>query len=642
MNNYLISKKTAIFILPIFIFSILCIAGNQTEIILADAGTETNPGNIYFKKPSLHPVRFGVWVTGGFNVNLNSDYYVKVGDPLKLETHSVRSQVSTFEHPFEPLEHSWFEKKPNKNWSLIKGATNPSLNIDTSKVGTSYYQIHDLYSGIFSDDSFFSNSAAVHVIPNDIPAKSIKINVDNDYIYNSDNNFDKMTAYAHAELTPSDATEKVIWSISNTNLATIDQDGKITSVSGKEGSFFIKATITNKDGSVFSDTKLMNVGGGLYDQKARAGENATFTIQGFDDAIRDNTDHLTVEWHKKDPQGHDTKLMTPVDPFIYITGPVSEKDNGDEYYAIIKLRDKTLKTSVGKLSVLPTLDPNVVLNGKLQNISFNDGQDSSTALFNVVNGDTINYVMNLNNNGQRDLFNNKLSFYLSLKTEVMKIIIDGKQLDEHEYKINSNIDNNNQLIEIPVGNLKIGKQKNVQIETLTHGINNQLDFHSTPSFTGTDSDGHLYQSIGNPLELHYVSNKITPHFKDIQFESIYSFEKDVLKFRTNDTNSPNEIVHIDDQRRKKNPIRIFLKQPGSLSNSKNGSLLVATLQFYKLDKLLPQNINNKILIEYSQKNQTLKSIHWNKDEGLLLHVDDTNFIAGQYNANLSWIIEDAP
>jgi hypothetical protein len=66
------------------------------------------------------------------------------------------------------------------------------------------------------------------------------------------------------------------------------------------------------------------------------------------------------------------------------------------------------------------------------------------------------------------------------------------------------------------------------------------------------------------------------------------------------------------------------------------------LQFYKLDKLLPQNINNKILIEYSQKNQTLKSIHWNKDEGLLLHVDDTNFIAGQYNANLSWIIEDAP
>jgi hypothetical protein len=131
--------------------------------------------------------------------------------------------------------------------------------------------------------------------------------------------------------------------------------------------------------------------------------------------------------------------------------------------------------------------------------------------------------MNLNNNGQRDLFNNKLSFYLSLKTEVMKIIVDGKQLDEHEYKINSNIDNNNQLIEIPVGNLKIDKQKNVQIEALTHGINNQLDFHSTPSFTGTDSDGHLYQSIGNPLELHYVSNKITPHFKDIQFESIYSF-----------------------------------------------------------------------------------------------------------------------
>lgn len=644
MHKYLISKKIEILISTTLIFSILCIVGSQTEITLADTDVETNPGTIFFRKPYVPAL--GVWISGGFRVNLKPDYYVKVGEPLQLEAQSVRARLSIIVHPLEPLEHSWFEKKPHLNWQQVQGADNSFLDVDTSTIGTTYYQAHNLYSGIFTDDSFYSKVAAVHVIPNDVPAKSVKIDVDNDYIYNITDVFDKTSAYASAELIPDNATEKAIWSISDTNLAKIDQSGKITAVPGKEGSFFIKATVTNKDGSVVTDTKIMNVGGGMYDEKARAGESATFKIQGFDDALRDDSDHLTVEWHKREPNGKDSKLATQSNPFTYVTDPVSEKDNDTEYYAIIKLHKKSLKTSTGKLTVLPALDPNVVLNGEIKNSPSADKKDTSSNLFNIVNGDTIEYKMHLNNNGHRNLHDNKLSFYLSLGTEITSIIVGDKMLNTQDYKITSHIDNSNQLLEIPVGDLKIGDKKDVQIKALTRGINNEFVFRSVPSFTGSDSDGHLYQSIGNPLELHYISNKITPHFKDIQFESIYSFEKDVLKYRTPETNYPNDIVYFDDERRNKTPLKVFLQQPKPLLNKPKGKTtyipFAGFLKFYEPKTLLYKAIDKKIEVAHSLQDQALKPIRWNKNEGLLLYVNGVNLTGGRYSTQLNWVIQDAP
>lgn len=646
MNTYLISKRTIVFTLPILVFSILCIVGSQTEITLADTDVETNPGNIYFKEPSTSLL--GVWISGGFRVNLKPDYYVKVGEPLQLETHSTRGVVLI---PSISLEHSWFEKRPQSNWQQVQGANTAFLDVDTSTVGTTYYQTHHLYKLIPSgENNFYSKVAAVHVLPNDVPAKSVKINVDNDYIYNLNNTFDKTSAFASAELTPNNATEKAVWSISDTNLANIDQSGNVTAVPGKEGSFFIKATVTNKDGSTVTDSKIMNVGGGLYDEKARAGERATFKIQGFDDALKDDSDHPTVEWHKKNPNGKDSKLTAQANPFIYVTDPVSEQDNGTEYYAIIKLRKKSLTTSMGKLTVLPTLDPNVVLTGEIKNSTLadnadnQDNQDTSSSLFNIVNGDTIDYKMHLNNNGQRNLQNNELSFYLSLGTEITSIIVGDKTLNTQDYKITSHISNGNQLLEIPVGDLKIGDEKDVQIKTSTHGINNEFGFRSVPSFTGSDSDKHLYQSIGNPLELHYITNKVIPHFKDIQFESIYSFEKDVLKYRTSETNYPNDIVYFDDQRRNKTPLKVFLQQPGPLFKKTEDKTtyipFAGFLKFHEPKTSLYKSLDEKIEVAHSLQDQALRPIRWNKNEGLLLYVNGVNLTEGHYSTQLTWVIQD--
>lgn len=635
MNLIFIFKNLRFLILPILTLSLLFVVGEQPEIIQAASREDNN----YYRKPSKRPISMGmgigIWLSGGFNINPKPD---TSGNELSIVTNSVRSTASFTENPFEPLTHTWYQRKEDDpSWSQVPNSNSSSLKVKTNQLGTTYYQLHDHYRVIFTSENYYSNVAAVHVTSRDVPAKSLTVNVDTNYIYNSTNTFNNDTAFANATPDPQNSTEEVTWSVSDPSLATIDSNGKITAVPGKEGSFFVKGTIINKDGTEASDTKLMNVGGGLFDQKVRAGQRVTFSIQGFDNATRDNDyNNIKVQWYKKSKDDKQTTaLSTPTNPFEYTTDITSSKDDGEKYYAIIKLKNKELRTSYGLLTVLPALDSKVVLTDKQKNTSFKNETDTDNYLNNVVNGDIIEYTMNLNNNSNHNLLNTHLKTYLSLGTEINSITIDGKLTTDYESISNTN--NSNKLIDIDVNELKMGAHHQVVINTLTRGIKKEMEFASTPSFTGTDSENNSYQGIGSKLHLKYITNQIIPHIKDIQFESIYSFENKGLKYRTSDTNSPNNVISIDDERRKKNPVKFYLNQPKPFL--KDGKIpLAATLDFCRNGIIYP--LTNKFLIADSNEDQTFQSINWNKDEGLLLQLNGTNSTAGKYQTTLSWNIED--
>ncbi|KRN99445.1 hypothetical protein [Companilactobacillus kimchiensis] len=654
MTIFEILKKHKLFVLPIIIFCAIILAGFQTEVILAESLDEQNI--IHYEPASPHAVkRFGVWTKSGLNINPNAKYTPSVGHEVTIATHFARSVFSTGSFK---VAYKWHKKVNDNPWEIDESSNGPNITVKPDEPGIIRYQL-ELIDGAFFKEHYYSDVATIYASSTDVHAQSIKIQTNTDYIYNiPTGDFENNIAFAKAEPNPEDSTGQVTWSISEPTKASIDKNGQITSAPSHTNdndnlisSFFVTGTIKNSDGSIITGTKEMNVGGGLFDQKVRAGDKAVFSIQGFEENIddkinnkEDETADLNVSWHKIDANNKDTLLETKKNSLSFTTENTSLKDNGDKYYAVITMNKqnnfKPLITGQASLTVLPALNPNVTLSDSLQNISFKDENDTALEINNVVNKDQINYDFNLNNNGQKDLHDTVLLTYLPLGTEVTSVTLDGRTLANTKFTTTVDTDDRTMFLTVQIDKLKIGDLKKLTVNTITHDITKKSSFSLTPYFIGTDSDNNVYQSIGPDLKIHYIANEIIPKFKDIQFESIYPFEENVFKYRSQQTNYPNDIISIDDQRRKKTPVKIFLHQPDSLTDNDNRPL-GATFKFARDDKSNPETIQDKILIAQSIKGQSMNSVRWTHNQGLLLHIDHKNLLAGSYGTKLNWSIEDS-
>lgn len=654
MNSGKSLQKKYIFILLIF-FCTFFISGATYA-----ATPDTSPESTFTPKPGYKPIdpdpiRIGAWVTGGFKQQPVSSHYMTLGDSYTLHAQSVRSFASVLVHPNEKLTYSWIKTSDGINWEDIPNSNTPDLKInsapngkfpDIGSSGTVWYQAKASYLTFVFPEDFRSKISAIHVLENSIKATDIDISLESNYIYNIESDFDNNSITAIATPTPQNATGLPLWSISDSSLATIDPEtGMITANKNhKDGSFFIKATIKNTDGSEVSKTALMNVGGGLFDKKVRSGDKATFNIQGFNSSNKGSND-LLVTWYQIDHTSGTPKMVKKEkNAFSYTTKATTEKDDGNQYYAKITMsydgKEKTITTSKGLLTVLPSEDSNVVLTNSIQNVSGKDPEDTDTLVKNIINNDMISYDMLLNNNGQQDLHDTNLFLYLFTGTTIKSIKIDDTDIPKDRYSFEDTKNPLNDLLKLNVGDLSKGQKHHVVITTTTNDITEQRHFASRPYFIGTDSNDNHYQSIGERLELMYIINKITPHFNNISFDPIVNFQSTAIKYRTNPTNAPNDIVYIDDQRKKKHPLKIMLKQGSDLHNDQ-GTVLNAKLMLHK-SASAPVSIVNKQKVSESILDEPLKSVAWNRNEGLLLHINGGYVPAGIYHTNLIWSIEDAP
>lgn len=672
MKVYLNLKFHKLLILPIlFVFSIVAF-NNQTENIVT-AKEATIPTEGFPSTPA--PIWAIIWMNSGFSKPLkevisatidNTNYSNNI---IPISNSFIKSSLTL---PSASGNYTWYKKIDDGAWKVSDSGYvsalsvnsnrkfNTSLNLldfknlHSKKIITVKYQLAYIL-GVFSKDRYYSRIITVHILPTNVNAKSITIETDNDYLYNNKNNdLGTNVTYARATTDPEFATAQPEWSVSDESKATIDSNGEITAKptgssandSNQISSFFVYAKIKNADGTIVTASKLMNVGGGLYDQKARAGERATFVLQGFDNSTRDSF-KTDVKWYKK--KGKNGKPSSPLpkqdDPFRYTTEPLTKDDDGDYYYATIKMTygnndTQSLTTNDALLTVNPALNPNVKLTNQVENVSSKSDQDTPLILNDIVNNDLIDYKFQLNNDGERDLNNTTLSTYLSLGTEIVGVNVDGTDLTDSQYSTTAHINNRNQLLQINIGSLKINDKRNIIVHTLTHDIDRNFAFAATPFFIGTDDDQNDYQSIGSKFKLNYLNNELIPHIKTINFEPIYPFDVNADKYRLNSTNSPNEIITFEDHRKKKNPLKVYLNEPDNLIDTHNNSL-AAIFKFKNDTSPYPQPIKDKVLVAQSAQDQTLQPIRWDKDKGLLLHVTKSNIIAGEYHTKLSWSIQDS-
>src|SRR5699024_2016776 len=173
---------------------------------------------------------------------------------------------------------TWCDTTKKKNWKNINNNNNDDLPVNTSKIGTQYYQLQVQYS--YTRYTYYSNIIEVDVHPTSIDTKELTINTNYDYLLNIDGTTSQNAIFASTTRTPVNSTDDIKWETSDDSLAKIDSNGKITATISKNfGDVTIIASVTNSiNKQKIKAEKSIHVGGGLEDMSAKLGEDVTFKV----------------------------------------------------------------------------------------------------------------------------------------------------------------------------------------------------------------------------------------------------------------------------------------------------------------------------------------------------------------------------
>lgn len=615
------------------------------------AESAQSEGRVSESKPPRHVFLLG-WVRNGFNLQPESDYYVKFGESLMIQTNFVSS------NRFEGSRKWWIKtNNDHGKWTPVENNNSGDITIDTQKYkGVSKIQcqlvVTDSSGKKSVEKAYGSKVAHIHVTNIEKPATDIKIKLNSDYIYSIKENmlFDSST-YASAMIEPFDTTNKVHWTLgeynSDTNvpilenkLATVNNSGLVTAQENAEGEVSVTGYIINEDGTSVSDTKKLRIGGGLEDRTSHVGQRATFHIEtGGSDQKDDELKAATIKWYRV-VNGKTKEIFGNKDNHLELTTPVlTEADDGNQYYATIGNQNKKVETRHAKLTVLQATDSKIHVTTKLKNLDYEDKNNSDkTILKKVAPGDRIEYTFTLQNGSSKDLKESSLKIYLNQFTKCKEVKVENKNVDKFSL---DNSDKKKQSLEIPIGQLKRGQELKVTVLTEISDVSEE-NFSFKPILVGKydDDKGNGYKSEGNTVTLEYTSNNIRAIIHPIRFKPISLFERNNLKRRTIETNDPNAIVEVKDTRRKRVPVRVTVKQLGNFTND-HSDILDANLLFFS-SQVTPLTIGKAISVAYSDEGKALESIKWKDDAGLLLKIGNIFPKLGNYQADVEWSIENVP
>jgi len=599
-------------------------------------------------KPNAPPRKFlGIWMTNGYGLQPAADSYTSVDVPITIRAKAGRSIWSVLFGALDSPHFRWWKTTDGMLWTKVAEADNGykrNFTITPTEVGTTWYQLDTQYYVISAlQTNIYSQVAAVHTLPDPIVANDLNVTVDDDYLYNTSDNFSN-TTYAHATPEPAYATGEVTWDISDTSLATIDEDGEITANSkGLVGEVLALATWTNAiDGSKIYGSVPVEIGNGIDDQTVKSGETATFFLRGNTggDGEDDDAGTLTIEWFK-----NGKSVSKGADNVSYTTDPTTMADDQSDIQAVLSFKKGILpatkkKTNFAKLTVLPLDDPDIIITNQITNETYVHDKNTDNHLLNATNGDSITYRDILNNQStEGSLMNANYVIPLKSGTKVNSVKIDGTVIDADNYEIISNSDTQTDDLVIKIGDIAAQATKNLEVNTTVTNITGADYINFTPYVYGDNHTGTTYQQFGTKETIDYISNVIHSNVQNIDFGTITPYSKNTLLHRPNASNNPNNIVNIDDQRRSKDPMTVFVSQEVDFVND-NGDILPADLRYYKNDNY--QSIyGNKTPIATSLDGSNLSSIAWEKAEGILLHINDNLMPVGKYSTTLTWYFENS-
>jgi len=610
-------------------------------------------------KPHKPPKKFlGIWMTNGYGLQPNSDYYTIVDSPVTLRTDAGRSVWNVILGIFDGDHFRWSQSTDGQNWTEISkadGGYKKNFTVTPTEVGTVWYQLDTQYYNYATGwlgfkTHIYSNVAAVHTLPEAVEALELDVTADDDYLYNTSDKLSN-TTYAHATPTPANATGEVTWAIDDTSLATIDENGMVTANSKSlSGTVTVTGTFTNKDGTSIDDDVEIRIGGGLDDQIVDSGEKATFTLLGNtggsddDDDDDDGTGTVTVDWYKYDPGASKGVKVSSGEDTFYTTPVTSMADDGSYFQAILTFSTgkvtKTITSNKAKLTVIPSSEPDIEITNKLINDTYQHQDNTDLHLIDSTGEDSITYHDTLTNKSEDGIL--KGGYYvipMLNDTTVNSVKVAGEELTSDDYQIIPDPDTGSDNLVISVGDFDPDESKDVFVNTTAPDITAKKNFPFNSYVYGTNHDGEVYRNEGADEKIDYITNKILPKISDIDFGTVSAFSKGTLKYRPDELNSPNNMVNVDDERREKNSLKVFVTQNTAMTND-DGDILSASLRYYDSGNY-SDILNNKTPIHQTDVGATLDSINWNKEDGLLLHINDNYLKGGRYTTTLNWSFEDS-
>jgi len=653
-NTRKIIKSILLLIIP---FILLALITNATEqsIKADDMGDEeivVTPKH----KPNPPPKKFiDIWMTNGYGLQPNPNYYTTVGDEVVIRTDAGRSIWSVMGGLFDSPHYRWYQTTDGKKWTEVSKSNNghkKNFSVTPTKVGTVWYQLDTQYymnitGWMGLKTHIYSNVTAVHTLPDPVDALELDVTVDDNYLYNTDEEISN-TTYAHATPTPANATGKITWSVDKPELATIDpDDGKITANKKRlSGTVNVKAKMTNPNTEpIYGDTDV-EIGGGLDDQTVNSGEDATFTLRGDtggDGDDDDNSGSVTIDWYRTRPGEKETKVATG-QSISYTEEKATMADNGSLYRAILTFKagisKKTLTSNKAALTVIPSSEPEIEISNKITDESYPHVENTDHLLYDVVNGDTVTYqdsVTNISQDGP--LFDANYVIPLRSGTQINSVKVDDVELSADKYStIFENTTSTDNLV-INLDTISADSSKKIEVNTTVLGILQKTSLSFTPYIYGNDGNEKVYRQEGSTEEMHYITDQIHPTIDTMDFGAINAYSRNKLKHRPDNMNNPNNVVNIDDQRRDKHAMKVFVEQNTDFTST-DGDILPASLRYYENGNYA-NILNNKVKISETEVGTELDSIAWNKEDGLLLHIDGGIMVAGKYNAVLTWYFENS-
>ncbi|WP_125587679.1 hypothetical protein [Companilactobacillus jidongensis] len=323
--------------------------------------------------------------------------------------------------------------------------------------------------------------------------------------------------------------------------------------------------------------------------------------------------------------------------------------------------------------------PEVKLDNEIHNLTNTDSDSPDTdgkylAVKNVKKDDSIQYTANLNstydNSGEnsgtisKSVYTVSIPKGMDIDTNSVEFTNDDgvvSTIDSSYVNIVTDPDDSTKQV-LTVSNINLDPDgiANANFKLVFNGTvtdDNQDDFTFTPTFKGIggyengDTSKPMYVDADGKEQLINFDRTVEPGGgitlkpMDIDFGSFNTFvTTDVLRHRVNNDDSPVLAVQDDRSDSDKNSQTISVEQKGDLTN---GTVTFpGELRFYdpdsSTDEFTSLLTGGAVPIYVSKNGETMSSISWAKDKGLLLHVNgaDTAIPSGKYTTQLDWTISD--
>ncbi|MFD1419321.1 Ig-like domain-containing protein [Companilactobacillus keshanensis] len=668
-------KKLSITLLT-FLLTISCFQLNGLKVSAEDTGGDTNTEDIgYYHKPTKDVKKFfGIWLTTGFALQPKAENNVVVGDTITLRTDSARSAIFAAATLDRWAVYQWYKFTPgDKGWTAVSkndGGKKENLVI-TGKTAneTTYYQLQVRWRNIIINSlakKIYSQVAAVHTVPYPIDGEEMTVKTDDDYIYSTSFDMAATSTYAHADIIPENYTGNVTWSVDDKSLATIDEDtGLLTAVTKKEvqGTVTVTGTLHNPVGDDLQATTEVRVGQGLEDQTVKAGEEATFAIQGnlgdledIDDGGDDGDEggdgsdgsEYTVKWYRDNPDGSRVQVNKgdELNGALSVTSDPTnmEDDNQSRYQAVINVKlgviNKNYTTNKATLTVIPDGSPDITVNNSITNVEYHDELDSDLHLFGVNEGDKITEESIITNNSGTGILS-AASYHVPIRetSTINSVVVDDKELSDDEYKVVTKSKTGTKELVVPNLSFSTKQSHSIQVTSSVGSVDEKETLHTTPYILGQVSTADDYRSDGSEEAITYSTNTIQMNAEDIHFGNINPLSSNKTIYRPDELNEPQNVIEIDDQRRNKNHAEVRAQQDGEFLNSENVKLF-GNLTFVN-NGTVHDLLENDQLIQSTSEGNSVPSIGWSRENGILLHISDANLTNGNFKTKINWSIVES-